>query len=230
MLLCRDPAAVQILRRVLESMEVSVEVCAGLEQALARARRKKFDTVIVDCDDVEGGPGLLKAVHEGASTKRAITIAILNRVTSMQDAFSLGAHFVLDKPIAPDRALRSLRAARGFMLAERRRYFRQPMQTIVFLSFGAVKDLRSAGTNVSEGGMCVRLAEPLHPSMVVEVRFELPGKGTIQAEAEVAWSDAEGRCGLRFRAVPSAAKHTLEAWLLAEAEKAGVNPSLALCS
>jgi ActR/RegA family two-component response regulator len=230
LLLCRDPVAVQTLCHALGSIGVSVEIFAGPEQALAQAKRKKFDTVIVDCDDVDGGLGLLKALHDGASSRRSIAIAILNRVTSMHDAFALGAHFVLEKPIAPDRALRSFRAAKGLMLAERRRYFRQPMQTTVFLSFGAVKDLRAASSNVSEGGMCLKLAEPLRPNTVVEVRFELPGKGEIKAEAEVAWGDSDGRCGLRFRAIPLAARHRLGDWLIAEAEKAGVNPALALCA
>ncbi len=228
LVLSSDVATLRPLHRVLAGMEFSVAVCARPEQAMAEAQRKKFDTVIIDCDDVEGGGGVLKALHDSPSSKHSIAVAVLNRVTSMHDAFVMGAHFVLDKPIMPERALRSLRAARGFMLAERRRYFRQPLNVPVFLSFGVVQDLRCLSSNVSEGGMCLRACEPLRVGTVLDLHFELPRESTIQAEAEVAWSEPDGRSGMRFRSLPSAGKRVLHGWLLEQATKIGLNPDLAL--
>lgn len=228
LLVCRDPEAVPAMRRLLEAMNVAVEVSTGPDEALGLLRSRKFDAIFVDCDDMHRGREVLQSVRSAASNKRTIAFALVNRLTTIHQAFDLGAHFVLDKPIVPDRAVRSLRAAQGFMLNERRRYFRYEVEVPVFLSFGAVRGLRCSSTNVSEGGILLRCPEPLLTSMLIELRFELPGAGEITAEAEIAWSDAEGRTGLRFRRVPLASRKQLEKWLARKSEEQGINPSFVL--
>jgi ActR/RegA family two-component response regulator len=214
LLLCRDPAILRIFRRALDELGVGIEVCTAAESALERLERNKFDSVIVDCDDVAGGQDVLIAIQKAPSNKRAIVLALISGTTTMRSAFEMGAHFALDKPVTMERATRAFRAAHGFMVAEQRRYFRHAVEGQAWLTFGAVKQLACKVTNISDGGMAVALTEPFAPGASVEVRFELPGLlERMEAKGECAWSDGKGNAGIRFVHVPNDGKRALARWL-----------------
>lgn len=214
LLLCRDPDTLRIFRRALDELGIAVEVATAAESALDRLRKARFDTVIVDCDDVAGGAEVLTSIQLAPSNKRAIAIAVMHGGTCMRAAFEMGAHFALDKPVTLERASRSLRAAHGFMVAEQRRYFRHVVDTRAYLSFGLVKQLACKMTNVSDGGMAISIAEQISPGWTVDVRFELPGvTEELQVKGEFAWSDGKGNAGIRFIYVPIDSKKCLGRWL-----------------
>jgi len=237
LLLCRDPATVRVSRRALEDLGIAVEVAETAESALARLDRTKFDAIVVDCDDVTGGRQVLTGIQQSPSNKRAVVIAVINGTTNMRSAFEMGAHFALDKPVTLERAVRSLRAAHGFMVTEQRRYFRHAVDAKGRLSFGAVKQLTCKITNISDGGMAVSLSEQISPNWTVDVQFELPGlSGSLEARGEFAWSDGKGNAGIRFLQVPSDSKKALSRWLAERIEdvetrrspNGNVTPSIAL--
>jgi CheY-like chemotaxis protein len=214
LLLCRDPDTLRVFRRALDDLGIAVEVAAAATWALELLDTTKYDAILVDCDDVAGGTEVLTGIQQSPSNKRAITIAFINGATSMRAAFEMGAHFALDKPITLERASRALRAARGFMVTEQRRYFRHAVDTRAYLSFGVVKDLACKVTNISGGGMAVVLSEQISPSWVVDVRFELPGiSEMLEVKGEFAWSDGEGHAGIRFIYVPIESKKWLGKWV-----------------
>jgi CheY-like chemotaxis protein len=221
LLLCRDPDTLRIFRRALDDLGIRVEIATVAESALERLDRNKFDAVIVDCDDLAGGAEVLTGVQQSPSNKRAIAIAIINGATTMRAAFEMGAHFALDKPITSERALRALRAAHGFMVTEQRRYFRHPVDSQAYLSFGVVRQLPCRTTNISEGGMAVSLREQISPNWMVEVRFELPGvPEPLEVKGEFAWSDGKGNAGIRFIYVPIESRKWLGKWLAERIEAA----------
>jgi CheY-like chemotaxis protein len=221
LLLCRDPNALRIFRRALDDLGIGVEVATVAESALKRLDRNKFDAIIVDCDDLAGGTEVLTGVQQSPSNKRAIAIAMINGATTMRAAFEMGAHFALDKPITLERAVRALRAAHGFMINEQRRYFRHPVDSNAYLSFGVVTRLACKITNISDGGMAVALSEQISPSWVVEVCFELPGvPETLEVKGEFAWSDGKGNAGIRFIYVPIESRKWLGKWLAERIEAA----------
>ena len=227
LLLCRDPETLRVFRRALDDLGIGLEAATGAESALERLERSKFDAVIVDCDDVTAGADVLVAVQQAPSNKRAIVIALINGTTSMRAAFEMGAHFAIDKPVSMERALRALRAAHGFMVAEQRRYFRHPVDTKAYLSFGPVRDLVCRVTNVSNGGMAVVLNEQVSPGMAVDVRLELPGIAEkVELKGEFAWSDGKGNAGVRFIYVPIESKKWLGKWLNERVKEEGPDPVL----
>jgi len=227
LLLCRDPETLRVFRRALDDLGIGLEAATGAESALERLERSKFDAVIVDCDDVTAGADVLVAVQQAPSNKRAIVIALINGTTSMRAAFEMGAHFAIDKPVSMERALRALRAAHGFMVAEQRRYFRHPVDTKACLSFGPVRDLVCRVTNVSDGGMAVVLKEQVSPGTTVDVRLELPGVAEkVELKGEFAWSDGKGNAGVRFIYVPIESKRWLGKWLNDRVKVEGPDPVL----
>jgi len=214
LLLCRDPDMLRIFRRALDDLGIGLEVATTAESALDRLNRNKFDAIIVDCDDVAGGTGVLTGVQQAPSNKRALAIAVINGTTSMRAAFEMGAHFALDKPVTLERLQRALRAAHGFMVTEQRRYFRHAVDTKAYLSFGVVKELACKVTNISDGGMAVVLNEQISPSWAVEVRCQLPGiPDMVEMKGEFAWSDGRGKAGIRFIYISAESKRLLGKWL-----------------
>ena len=107
LLLSRDPEVHRTLRRVLDAANIDLDLSNDTEQARHILLRRKYDALLVDCDDIPNGPLLLREMRQGKSNKSCIAFALVNGKTSIQQAFEMGANFVLDKPISADRAARA---------------------------------------------------------------------------------------------------------------------------
>jgi CheY-like chemotaxis protein len=217
LLLSRDPQVIRVLRPTLEKLSVELEVCRGARSGGEILSSEKFDAVIVDCDDLQGGLEVLEGLRKGTSNKNSVAFAILNGNTTTQQAFELGANFVLQKPISPLNAMRCFTAALGFMERERRRYFRHPIEIPVTVVFGQGQELKATTSNISEGGMAVRYRGKLPKAGISKVVFTLPGMASsMEPKACVAWADGAGRAGLRFLEVPASSRQHFEDWLGAQ--------------
>jgi DNA-binding response OmpR family regulator len=225
LLLSRDAEVFRILRPALEKLSIEVEVCQEAKKASEILLSEKFDAVIVDCDDLPGGTAVLEALRTTPSNKNTVTFAIVNgRKTTTQDAFGMGVNFVLHKPLSALNAARCFNAALGFMMRERRRYFRHPLTMPVTLEVDD-KKLNGNATNLSEGGISLQIRQALPKNAAPRLQFTLPETSlTFEVETEVAWADIKGRVGLRFVKLPESSLQRLEGWLNAQAEK---NPAAA---
>ena len=210
----QDPELVRVIRPTLEKLSIDVEVCHDARSGSDILISDKFDAVIVDCDDLTGGLALLQGLRNTPSNKNSVAFAILNgKRTTTQDAFGMGANFVLQKPISSLNASRCFHAALNFMLKERRRYFRQPVKMEVKVALED-KTLTATSTNISEGGIALLLKEALPKGATPHLKFALPQSSVkIEVEAEVAWADFKGLAGLRFHNMPKASQAMLEEWL-----------------
>ncbi len=135
LLLSRDDDVIRVLRRVLNDMEIEVEVCTGSDRASEELARHKYDAVIIDCDDVHGAVDVLRSLRKTRSNKTSTAFALVNGITTLRGAFELGANLALEKPITADRAKHSFRAVHGMMLQERRRYYRHDVDIAVTVRF-----------------------------------------------------------------------------------------------
>ena len=214
LLLSQDPELVRVIRPNLEKLAIDVEVCQDARSGSDLLISDKFDAVIVDCDDLTGGLALLQGLRNTPSNKNSVAFAILNgKRTTTQEAFGMGANFVLQKPISNLNASRCFHAALNFMLKERRRYFRQPVKMEVRVVLED-KTLAATSTNISEGGIALLLREALPKGATPHLKFTLPESSIqFEVESEVAWADFKGLAGLRFQNLPKSSQAQLEAWL-----------------
>jgi len=60
------------------------------------------------------------------------------------------------------------------MVRERRRYYRHPVDMPLRISFPPVQELTATVTNVSEGGMAIRIIGKLPKEGPAQFRFTLP--------------------------------------------------------
>ena len=129
LLLSRDADVFRVLRPTLEKLSIEIEICQEAKKASEILISEKFDAVIVDCDDMPGGVGVLEGLRGTPSNKNSVTFAIVNgKRTTTQEAFGMGVNFVLHKPLSALNTSRCFNAALSFMLRERRRYFRHPVK------------------------------------------------------------------------------------------------------
>jgi CheY-like chemotaxis protein len=215
LILSRDANAISVLRRVLSDNGIVVEACTGSEQFKEMVATRKFDAVFVDCDDVAGAAETLRQMRTVPSNRKTIGFAIVNGVTTLQQAFEMGANFVLDKPLSLERLTRSLRAAQGLMEHERRRYYRHPVATSVYIKLGT-DEYENLGTmvNLSVGGFAAKLEKKTTIGMPVRFRFKLPETETwIEGKGDIAWV-ANGMAGAKFGAIATKSRRELENWLL----------------
>ena len=214
LLISHDAALLGVLRPTLEKMSVSVEVCSAVPTGQEILSKRKFDAVIVDCDDLSGGVQLLKSLRTTQSNASSVAFAVLNGATTTQEAFQLGANFVLQKPLTPLNATRCLNAALSFMVRERRRYFRYPLDMAVRISVAEGSAVSVTATNISEGGMAIRVTSQLPKNTTTQLCFTLPGSNTsLELKGNIAWADGTGKAGIKFVEVPQNSQDQLERWL-----------------
>jgi len=217
LVLCADDQIVGMLQRLLQELVIGIERCSQADVAMELLARRKFDGIFADCD-VPGGKELLKSVRRSRANKRSIAFAIQSGVMSVGSAFEVGASFVLYKPISMERARRSLRAAHGLMMRERRRHFRQELDSRVYLKSAAEKEQQAVIVDISAGGMAIKSEEPPALQHEVRLRFTLPGiSAFIETDGQVVWADKTGRAGIQFMSMPQLSQQVLDEWLLARA-------------
>lgn len=219
LVLSRDPEVVRVLRPAMEKLQIHLRVPdisgAGHQMLLSN----KFDGVVIDCDDLEDGLGMLRDVRSAPSNHNSVAFAIVNKATSASQALKMGANFVLQKPIEPLNADRCFSAAIGLMIRERRRYFRVPVEMAVTLAFSEGEQVKTQATNLSEGGMAARLPVQFKSSLT-KVQFTLPGThNSVETRAELAWADGSGNGGIKFVELPQLSREHLERWLLQHIER-----------
>lgn len=214
LIISKDMAALAVLRRAMLSVGVSVETCGAIVSARNAMGARKFDGIVVDCDDLEGGLDLLRSLRAQDATKSAIIFAMIEATTSMQMVFQLGANFVMEKPLAFDRIVRCLRAAQGLMIGERRRYYRHKVDFAVYLNLGGnASNLAVTSIELSSGGVAIATAEQLAIGKQGSLRFALPDSNDIvETTCEVVWIQ-RGRVGFKFSQLSKAAKLALDSWL-----------------
>src|SRR5277367_570113 len=199
LLITGDAALLGVLRPALEKISVDIEVCPGSKAGSDILSKRKFDAVIIDCDDLQSGFDLLKNLRQTQSNAKSVAFAVLNGKTTTQEAFQSGANFVLQKPLTPLHAARCLNAALNFMVRERRRYYRHPVDMPMRISVAEGRDLTATATNISEGGMAIRVIGKLAKDAKIHVHFTLPETGTsLELTGSVAWADGTSHVGIRF--------------------------------
>jgi len=215
LLVSRDAEVVRVLRPTLEKLQIDVEVSSAVKSGSEALTSTKFDAVIVDCDDLQGGSEILRNLRNTPSNKSSVSFAILNGKTTTQQAFEMGANFVLQKPVTTAGTLRCLNTALSFMIREKRRYFRCPVQIPVILVLSQGEQMKVTATNLSEGGMAVHFDGKLAKTAFSKVHFMLPGTRTaMEPKGEVAWCDDLGRAGIKFLEVPESSREQLERWIM----------------
>jgi DNA-binding response OmpR family regulator len=217
LLVSKDDYSAEVLSRALANFAMGVERFSEPEIALHRLGEQRFDCLIVDFDERDTALKLLQTATQPKSAA-LITIAILSEETRIREVLTAGAKFILRKPVSSEQAAGTLQAATSLLRRERRRSFRVPVQAPVQIGLSGGDQLEGIMLDLSQTGMDVLAAQPLHAAALIGLRFALPdGSLEIDTHGEVAWANPNGQSGVRFLDLPEAQSEKLKAWLLANA-------------
>jgi len=126
----------------------------------------------------------------------------------------MGVNFVLYKPVAYDRAVSSLRAARAVMRKEKRKSARAAVHTQATVDYANVQQDRATLIDLAQEGMQVQFGKKLPPTSKVYFQFKLPGQSaSVRLSGQVVWQDWNGRAGVQFVDVPTSSRRVLTDYL-----------------
>ncbi|HUO16036.1 MAG TPA: response regulator [Verrucomicrobiae bacterium] len=220
LLVCVDEAEAAILRQVLKELSIRVEECPDLARAAIRLAQDRFDVVIVDGESNSEVVNLLRESRLSRLNEATLAVAIVSGQDSIRELFSLGVNFALYKPVAYDRALSSMRAARALMRKEKRKNARAAVHTHATVDYANVESERGTLIDLAQDGMQILFGKKLPPTSKVYFQFVLPGqKMPVRLSGQVVWQDWNGRAGVQFMDVPKASRKVINEFLDANLPK-----------
>jgi CheY-like chemotaxis protein len=214
LLVCANQTEADVLRRVLNELNMQVESCPDLARATMRAAQQRFDVVIVDGGTTGEIMQLLEQTRQSRPSETTMAVVVVPSQESVRELFSLGVNFVLYKPVAYERALSSLSAARALLAREKRKDARASVHAHARIDYANVEKENATLVNLSQSGMAVQFGKSLPPTSKVYFQYQLPGQSaSVRLSGHVVWQDWTGRGGVQFVDVPKASRRLLEDFL-----------------
>ena len=194
-----DLASLELMAEVFTSLKAEVRPVSDSEKADGLVNQEKFDGIFLDLEMPNlNGFDLARLIRKSFWNKSTPIIIVTGRDErdTMQQVFSIGATFFLQKPVDRQKLSVLFRTVCGGMLEKRRRYARVPIQTEVVCQVGH-RALRGVTWNLSQSGMQIEVGN-LQPKDTVRLSFRLPVSGlSLEAAGTVVWTK-ETRQGIQF--------------------------------
>ena len=214
-----DVPSLELMAEVFTSLEAEVRPISDSQKAAGLVNQERFDGIFLDLEMPNlHGFDLARRIRNSSWNKSTPIIIVTGRDQrdTMQQAFSIGATFFLQKPVDRQKLNILFRTVRGGMLENRRRYARVPIQTEVVCQVGD-RALRGVTWNLSQGGMQVEVGD-LQPKDTVRLSFRLPVSGvSLEVAGTVVWAK-ENRQGIQLKNVSTQNEQSLRKFM-AEVEK-----------
>jgi CheY-like chemotaxis protein len=211
-----DIASLELMTEVFTLLQAEVRPVSDSQKAAGLVNQERFDGIFLDLEMPNlNGFDLARLIRKSSWNKSTPIIIVTGRDErqTMQEAFSSGATFFLQKPVDKHKLSILFRAVRGGMLENRRRSTRVPIQTDVTCEVGS-RTLRGVTWNLSQGGIQVEAGD-LRPGAAVRSSFRLPVSGiAINADGTVVWADAR-RQGIQFTKVSTQNQQSIRDFIVA---------------
>ena len=202
-----------MLRPMLDELGLGAEICTAADSALELLRRRKYNPVIVDCDQMDREGDLLRTLRESPANHDSLALGIIGDGAAVGAAFALGANLVIHKPVNAEEAGRILRTARALVTRMHRRFLRLVLHTLAYVQVDGMPD-NPMLLDIGEVGLAIQALDALEERRAYSIHFSLPGDPEeFKAIAVAVWNDASGRVGLRFIGLRATAQLRLQQWL-----------------
>lgn len=214
LLVSNDNSAVRVTSGVLNDYRFKVQTAGTPQSASELMKSSRFDLVICD----QQTPGAIDLASTKAGRIPGIVLAILDGNKSA-DVFEKRIHFSLQRPLTADLFARTVRAAYGMMVREKRAAFRHEVRISAsgadVLHAGQKRSLANPIiVNVSQTGLCLSVQGAVPQGATVQISFALPGmQQSLQVVGTVVWTHASGRTGVRFTRINVEERRKLQEWL-----------------
>jgi len=212
-----EPAVCQLIQDVMYSAGMTVLALTKSADAAGYLRDEKFDVVLLD----------LRMPHpDGVEVARQMRVSGFNRLTpiimisddqhlsAVSEGFDAGANFFLYKPIDKRRLLHLIRATRGAIEHEKRRFRRVRHRAMVRLTSDQM-EVQGETVDISLNGMLVEASRCVPSGSTVEVNLELsPGSRPIVGPGLIMRTMGETQMGIEFNGLNGIDSSRLQEFLL----------------
>ena len=207
----KDVEVVRFWRRVLDEFGITYISCDRPDVALDRLATARFDVIVVDCQSIFTGAQIIGAARASGSNVNACVIALFGQGNALHS--SMGANFILPKPVAFRWAAQCVRSAFASINRGHRRYCRHRVQiTAQYRHKGQIK--QAVIRDLSEDGIGLFAVDRLFPADTVDITFSLsPGQEPIQFTGKVVWASKAGSAGIQVTAMSADHRRRLLAGL-----------------
>jgi CheY-like chemotaxis protein len=213
-----EPGVLKLIKTMVEPLGIKVVTIADSREASARLEREKFDGIFVDVRMPHMDGFELTTRVRASRSNGGIPIVMLtglNDVEAMRQAFKVGVTFFLNKPFTRERVTRLLKAARGAMLRENRRYARLPLQTTVNCRWHDNR-FKSTSLNISESGMLLESPGTVGVGQELELEFAIPQvPKPLTPRAQVVRKEPPDRIGIRFSTLAAGDREVIQRYISA---------------
>jgi len=212
-----EPAVCQLIHEVMNSVGMNVLALTESAEAAKYLRDEKFEVVLLDLrmpapDGIE-----VARQTRGSGFNRMTPIIMISddqNLSAVSEGFDAGANFFLYKPIDKGRLLHLIRATRGAIEHEKRRFRRVRHRAPVRLTWDKM-EVQGETVDISLNGMLVKAARCVPSGSMVEVNLELsPGSKPIVGPATVMRTMGENQMGIEFTQLNKIESSRLQEFLL----------------
>lgn len=214
LLVSNDNAAVRVTNGVLTDYSFNVQTAATPRSASELMKSSRFDLVIYD----QQTPGAIDLASISNGPIPGIAFAILDGSQSA-DISEKRIHFSLQRPFTADLFARTVRAAYGMVIQEKRAAFRHEVQICAsgadVLHAGQKRSLANPViVNLSQTGLCLHVQGAVPQGATLQINFALPEiQESLHLVGIVVWTHASGRAGVRFTRIAVEERRKLHEWL-----------------
>ena len=196
-----EPTVCQPIHDVMNSVGMIVLALTKSAEAANCLRDEQFDVVLLDLR-MPAPDGIAVARKTRGSGFSRITPIIMisddQNLSAVTEGFDAGANFFLYKPIDKGRLLHLIRATRGAIKHEQRRFRRVQHRATVRLTSDKM-EVYGETVDISLDGMLVEAGRCVPSGSLVEVNLELsPGSKPIVGAATVMRTMGEKQMGIEF--------------------------------
>lgn len=177
-----EPAMCELIQSVLNSAGIDSLALTKSEEAAGPLNQEKFDVVFLDmCMPAPDGINVARQIRSGGiNQKTPIIMTSENQnLSAVSQGFEAGASFFLYKPVDRGNLVRLVRATRGTIEYDRRRFRRVDIRSKVILK-GDEGEIEGETINLSLGGILLKCPRifPVGSSLQFRLFLE-PGKKPV---------------------------------------------------
>jgi len=209
------PACMPVLEQAAAQTHLVPDFCDTAQHAVDRMGQHCYSALVLDLDH-PSAKSAIEMTHLLPANERPVVFAMVSPRMHVATAYEYGANFVLYKPLQLEQVLRSIRAARGFMPADRRQSDRHGIRHLVHFDIPGEACHPALLLEVSASGMSVQTSGAITLKEQVPFRLQLPQGPAVKGSAEVIWTDSSGRAGLMFSRMAAQTRQHIQSWLAAQ--------------
>ncbi|HTA25977.1 MAG TPA: PilZ domain-containing protein [Terriglobales bacterium] len=203
--------------QVFRDLKVIAQVCPDQSSPSERFAQTKFEAVVLDLDNILERIPFVQNLRLGRTNRNSVVLAVATNDSAKKRASEHDASFVVERPLIEEHLLAVLRAAYGFMLQDRRRYFRLVIELTVSIRTRSGDEFQCKTINISSEGLALRTPRSIQEGEIVGALFAISNPGPlIIAEGTVIWDDRHGKAGLHLRFASPHDRDRISEWLDSE--------------